>query len=370
MSKKILVIDDAEFILESTSTLLGFEGYEVITAADGVQGVDAALEHSPDLILCDISMPNLDGYGVVERLRKEEKTNSTPFIFLTAFTEKSNMRKGMELGADDFLVKPYTRDELLATIDTQWKKHKIVEKKIQTKVEEVGKNLNYALPHEFRTVINQVVGSAKFLGANPENTPPEEVKELSADIISSCKRLLRITENFLIYVRIESIANNPKQLAQLRDAHTDEPGAMIYDVAGSIAEKFERYNDLEIGDLPDELFIEISTESFHKIVDELVDNAFKFSDSSTKVVLSAWLEGDMMFMTIEDKGRGMSKDQIDNIGAYIQFERKIYEQQGVGLGLVIAKRMTELHGGKFIVESTENEGTKITLSYHYQNFED
>ena len=369
MSKKILVIDDADFILESTSTLLGFEGYDVVTAADGELGVAAALEHNPDLILCDISMPNLDGYGVIERLRAEELTSSTPFIFLTAFTEKSNMRKGMEKGADDFLVKPYTRDELIAAINTQWKKNQIVEKKIQTKVEEVGKNLNYALPHEFRTVINQVVGSAKFLGADPESTPPEEVKELSEDIISSCKRLLRITENFLIYVRIESIANNPIQQNQLRDSRTDEPGAMIYDLAGTIANSYSRIEDLQINDLIDELFIEISTESFHKIVDELINNAFKFSENGTKIQLSTWLEDEMMFMSIEDKGRGMSKEQIDNIGAYIQFERKIYEQQGVGLGLVIAKRMTELHGGDFKVESTENVGTKIILSYHYNKYD-
>lgn len=85
--KKILVIDDAEFILESTSTLLSFEGYEVVTASDGVEGVAAAKEHKPDLILCDISMPNLDGYGVIEQVRSNKDTVSTPFIFLTAFTE-------------------------------------------------------------------------------------------------------------------------------------------------------------------------------------------------------------------------------------------------------------------------------------------
>ena len=103
--KTILVIDDAEFILESASTLLMFEGYKVFTASDGVEGVEIAMKEKPDLILCDISMPKLDGYGVLDQLRANPSTATIPFIFLTAFTEKSNMRTGMEKGADDFLIK-------------------------------------------------------------------------------------------------------------------------------------------------------------------------------------------------------------------------------------------------------------------------
>ncbi len=367
--KKILVIDDAEFILESTATLLSFEGYEVVTASDGVEGVAAALEHEPDLILCDISMPNMDGYGVIENLRKNEKTMTTPFIFLTAFTEKSNMRMGMEKGADDFLVKPYTREELVAAIDAQWKKHQIIEKQVQEKVEVVGKNVSYALPHEFRTVINQVMGSARFLQSNPKDITEEEIIELSADIISSAKRLLKITENFLIYTRIESIATNIERRRALREMRTDEPGAMIYDVANMIATNFNRFDDLNIGEIVDAITLEMSTESFHKIVDELIDNAFKFSEPGTKVDIETWTKGNMYFLSIQDRGRGMSKEQIGSIGAYVQFERTVYEQQGVGLGLIISKRFVELHDGVFTIEAEENQGFKVTLSVPFQNLE-
>lgn len=371
--KKILVIDDAEFILESTSTLLSFEGYEVVTASDGVEGVAAALEHLPDLILCDISMPNLDGYGVIEQLRQKKETSSTPFIFLTAFTEKQNMRMGMEKGADDFLVKPYTRDELLAAIESQWKKNQIVQDKIQSKVDEVGKNLNYALPHEFRTVINQVKGSAKLLENNGESVAPEEVKELTSDIISSCDRLLKITENFLLYVRIESYASNPELQRKLRLMETHEPAALMFDMVNTIAMRFNRFDDLNIGDAPDSILIEMSSESFHKVVDELLDNAFKFSDIGTEITINMWLDNKItpakFFVSIEDRGRGMSQEQISNIGAYIQFERTMYEQQGVGLGLVISKRMVELHDGEFLIESIEGKGTKITLGLPYRIYE-
>lgn len=363
--KKILVIDDAEFILESTAALLGFEGYEVVTACDGVEGLEKAFEHNPDLILCDISMPNLDGYGVVEELRKHEKTLTTPFIFLTAFTEKSNMRLGMEKGADDFLVKPYTREELIAAIDAQWKKHSNIEKQVQEKVDVVGKNVTYALPHEFRTVLNQVVGSARFLLANPAQIAPEEITELSNDIISSAQRLLKITENFLIYVRIESIASNIEKKRQLLNNRTDEPCSVLYDIVNTTAYRLNRVDDVEIDDLVDSITIQMSSETFHKVIDEVFDNACKFSEPGTKIKVRTWLEDNYLYITIQDRGRGMSKEQINNVGAYVQFERTIYEQQGVGLGLVIAKRFVELHDGKFFIESEEGLGTKIMIAIHY-----
>ncbi|MFP4368512.1 MAG: hybrid sensor histidine kinase/response regulator [Bacteroidota bacterium] len=360
--KKILVIDDAEFILESTSTLLRFEGYEVFTAPDGLAGVEEAFKTKPDLILCDISMPGLDGYGVLEKIRSNNITATIPFIFLTAFTEKSNMRAGMEKGADDFLVKPYTRDELIAAIDAQWRKHSFIERQVQEKVEEVGRNVTYALPHEFRTVLNQVVGSAKYLNSNSKDISADEIEELSQDIISSSKRLMRITENFLIYIRIESFAANPEKRIQLKQHRTDEPGAMIVDLASIIGEKYDRFQDVDITSDVESISLTISTESFHKVIDEVIDNAFKFSEKGTPVNLQLWLEGELLYISVKDEGRGMSKEQIANVGAYIQFERTIYEQQGVGLGLVIAKRLVELHDGSFRIESDGESFTQVTFS--------
>ncbi len=360
--KRILVIDDAEFILESTSTLLRFEGYEVFTAPDGIAGTQSAFETKPDLILCDISMPGIDGYGVLDRIRASAETATIPFIFLTAFNEKSNMRVGMEKGADDFLVKPYTRDELIAAIDAQWKKHSIIERQVQEKVEEVGRNVTYALPHEFRTVLNQVMGSARYLNSNPDDVTPEEIKELSEDIISSAQRLLKITENYLIYARIESFATSNEKRRQLRSLTTDEPAAMLVDIASLIAQRNDRFDDFSVEGSADNISIEISTESFHKIIDELINNAFKFSEKGTPIKIEQGIHNGFLYISIIDKGRGMSQKQINNVGAYIQFERTIYEQQGVGLGLVIAKRLVELHDGIFIIESQEQKGTTVTFS--------
>lgn len=360
--KKILVIDDAEFILESTSTLLGFEGYEILAASDGYTGVELAFQNKPDLILCDISMPGLDGYGVLDRIRSNQSTRTLPFIFLTAYTDKANMRAGMEKGADDYLVKPFTREELLSAIEAQWKKSSFVEQHLLEKVEEVSKNISMALPHEFRTVLNQISGSAKYMLSNSTTILSSDIREISNDIIQSTHRLLKITENYLIYARIEALTSNPVKRAMLRSFHTDEPLAVLIDITSHIANKFGRFADLSIESELTDLYIEMSTESFFKVIDELVDNAFKFSSEGTKVIIQAEFDGSFLKIIIKDMGRGMSTEQINSIGAYIQFERQIYEQQGVGLGLMISKKIIEIHDGSFYIDSSNQNGTRVEFT--------
>jgi CheY-like chemotaxis protein len=104
--KKILLIEDNPDMRENTLEILQFAGYDVVTAVDGKDGVQRAREHRPDLILCDIMMPEMDGYGVLFLLNRDPQTAGIPFIFLTAKADKSEIRKGMNLGADDYLTSP------------------------------------------------------------------------------------------------------------------------------------------------------------------------------------------------------------------------------------------------------------------------
>lgn len=122
---KILLIEDNPDIRENTSEILSLAGYDVSTAENGKVGVDTALRLKPDLIICDIMMPELDGYGVLHILNKNTETSSIPFIFLTAKTEKTDIRKGMTLGADDYLTKPFDDTDLLNAIETRLRKHKL-----------------------------------------------------------------------------------------------------------------------------------------------------------------------------------------------------------------------------------------------------
>ena len=124
--KKILLIEDNEDICSNTAEILELSNYKVITAENGKIGVEKAISEKPDLIICDIMMPVLDGYGVLHAVHKNEGIKNTPFIFLTAKTERSDFRKGMELGADDYITKPFTGTELLNAVDGRLKKHDLL----------------------------------------------------------------------------------------------------------------------------------------------------------------------------------------------------------------------------------------------------
>lgn len=120
--KRILIIEDEEQTRRNLTTILRMEGYEPVTAADGARGLELAREAPPDLILCDVMMPHLDGHGVLAALRRDPVTEAIPFIFLTAKGERHDLRAGMNLGADDYLVKPVTATELLAAVEARFKR--------------------------------------------------------------------------------------------------------------------------------------------------------------------------------------------------------------------------------------------------------
>jgi DNA-binding response OmpR family regulator len=127
--KKILIIEDSQDILENVAEILSLSHYTVYTAADGKQGIELAMLHTPDLIICDIMMPELDGYGVLHVIQKNPVLQQIPFIFLTARTEMSELRKAMSLGADDYITKPFDATELLKAIEGRLHKAELMKQK-------------------------------------------------------------------------------------------------------------------------------------------------------------------------------------------------------------------------------------------------
>src|SRR5690606_33233477 len=126
--KKILFIEDDTVVRENTAELLELSDYEVVTAANGRSGLQLAKKEPPDLIICDIMMPELDGYVVLQALAEDPKTQQIPFIFLSAKTEHKDIRKGMDLGADDYLTKPFEEEELISAIESRLAKVSILKK--------------------------------------------------------------------------------------------------------------------------------------------------------------------------------------------------------------------------------------------------
>jgi DNA-binding response OmpR family regulator len=133
--KKILLIEDNQDIRENTAEILELDGYEVITAENGKVGVEMATIQKPDLIICDIMMPILDGYSVLHLLSKNAETENIPFIFLTAKADRSDFRKGMEMGADDYITKPFDDVDLLNAIESRFKKMEVMEKKYSKNID-------------------------------------------------------------------------------------------------------------------------------------------------------------------------------------------------------------------------------------------
>jgi DNA-binding response OmpR family regulator len=143
--KKILLIEDNDDIRNNTAEILSLSGYEVIAADNGKKGIEKAIEHSPDLIICDIMMPMLDGYGVLHAINKNEAIKNVPFIFLTARAERSDFRKGMELGADDYLTKPFDGTELLKAVDSRLKKFELLKADLPPGIEGIQRFMQESL---------------------------------------------------------------------------------------------------------------------------------------------------------------------------------------------------------------------------------
>jgi DNA-binding NarL/FixJ family response regulator len=144
--KTILVIEDQPVMRHKTVTILKMEGFEVLEAADGAEGVRLALEELPDLILCDIMMPDQDGYDVLQAVRVNRAAATTPFIFLTAKGEKGDFRSGMNLGADDYLVKPTPRVELLEAIEARFERQRLNEERLRHELTKVSFQPDFSSP--------------------------------------------------------------------------------------------------------------------------------------------------------------------------------------------------------------------------------
>ena len=144
--KRILVIEDQPIVRRNLLFILEQEGFQPESAANGRMGVEAALRNPPDLILCDIMMPELDGYGVLEAVRADARTANVPFIFLTAKGERIDQRTGMDCGADDYLTKPVVKDELVSAIDARLRRHELQEQQVEEKLRSITFKPDFSSP--------------------------------------------------------------------------------------------------------------------------------------------------------------------------------------------------------------------------------
>jgi signal transduction histidine kinase len=361
---RILVIEDVAPLRNDIADMLRLEGYEVAEAEDGEVGLRVAADFHPDLVICDIMMPKMDGYGVLEMLRAQTDTRTLPFIFLTAKTERSEMRKGMGLGASDFLTKPFENDELIDAVRARLSQHDSFEQVAQAQLIQLRESIITALPHELRTPLNTIIGFSDMLNAEADNVSVDELREWSGHIQSAAHRLNRLIENYLTYVRIQALLRDPERLARHRAQVTAFPHITTEHQAIFVAQRYDRTADLLI-EHGEQAQVCCAESDLTKMVDELLDNAFKFSKPGVGVKLTTQLldhNGRWCYeMSVTDYGRGLRPEQIKTIGAYMQFDRLIYEQQGAGMGLAVAKGLCEMYLGHMHISSTVGVFTTVTV---------
>ncbi|MEG3894114.1 MULTISPECIES: response regulator [unclassified Microcoleus] len=357
---KILVIEDEKSIRENILELLEAENFQGIGAINGRVGIKLAIEQIPDLILCDMMMPEVDGHCVLKALRSEPLTATIPFIFLTAKADKSDVRTGMELGADDYITKPCTPQELLKAIAIRLEKHKTISRQSQKTLDELRTNISMSFPHELRTPLNAILGFSELILSEYQLFEESDILEMIGQINTSGHRLYRLIQNFLLYAELEIAATNPELLKEMRNSEFSCVKSLLAEKARQQAKQANRTDDLHLN-LQDSS-VAMDSMRLTKIVEELLDNAFKFSLEGTPVFLSSLVENQTFILSVKDQGRGMTADRIAQLEAYRQFDRKLYQQAGLGLGLAIVQRLAELHGGEFKIESLPQQETIVCVS--------
>ena len=353
----ILVIEDTQGVREEIVDILGFEGFDVRQAANGRLGYEAAVADPPDLVVCDLMMPELDGYGTLEALRANPATAAVPVLFLTARADRPDMRRAMELGADDYLTKPFSAEDLLKAIEATLAKRKQVKEHAEEQLTTLRTQLARALPHELRTPLQTIVGYADLLRDPAGLSSFDEVALMGTRILEAAQRLERMTENFLFYAQLNMTA---APLQPSATGATHDGGVLTRNLATKQAAASGRAADLRL-DVAD-VGCGLVPKHFTKVVEELVDNAFKFSSAGSVVDVALVATPTGVRLTIRDHGRGMDPDQIARVGAYMQFDRALHEQQGCGLGLGIAQRIATLWDGALTIERPEDGGTRVVVT--------
>lgn len=357
---RILVVDDDANVREAVVEVLQSRGYQTLAADGADAGKSLAVSQMPDLVISDIMMPGKDGYTLLSEFRDDSATAAIPFILMTGVDNRDRFRAGMDLGADDYLAKPFTGEQLDKAIRACLKKNRLVGSRAEEKVTNLLNILENTLPHELRTPLNGILGFSEMLMTCPETFSQDELIQAAECINTSAKRLHRLVENLLMSARVRVMQENSDSSEGVDHGGGIEFVPLVECLAKDYAEQYEREADLQ--------FVaegEVSCSDPQvvcKALEEVIDNAFKFSVAGTRVSLAFRVEDGRTQIVVEDHGRGMETEQVARIDVFRQFDRSHFEQQGAGLGLFIAKQVISEFGGGFEVSSLPGVGTKIIVT--------
>ena len=331
------------------------KGYYVIDAESGAAALALARQYLPTLILTDIHMPGGDGSTLLQDIRRDPELRSKQVVLMTGRPDLVTPRKGMEDGADDFLVKPVSIKPLLTCVEARFSRASINWRVEDEMLTQLRSSVPSNLPHECFTPLAGIIGLMEILRADPGAFTGAELTDIYNDVYQSALRLHRTLRNYLMILDLQG------GLAEQAAAPTFSPTEVIDSIQAGVEEALRLNNRRDdLGLRAEPCSLSIKAEDVVRIVEELVDNACKFSRLGTPVSVELKSDGRL---TVTDKGRGMTAEEIENIGAFHQFDRKKHEQQGLGLGLVLVQKLVARSKAEFFMKSKLGEGTQVQIQF-------
>lgn len=368
---KILVIEDETILREEVVEWMKWEGYEVFSASDGIAGVNEAFQHQPDLIICDITMPLLDGYGVLLELRANPSTAAIPFIFVTARALHEDVRKGMSLGADDYITKPFTRMELLQAVQTRLEKIAVQQQQRQDEIEQwqqsfeqerdqrlLKSKLVAMFSHDFRNPLAAILSSISIVRDYADHMDEQRRRKYLNRAEASARQLLQMLDDMLVVSQMETgnLDFSPERLN-------------ISELLREIVDEFQSIHTetcplIFKSQFADDIMAD--PRLLRQIVANLISNAIKYSPQGNEVqVLLEYDNGHVRF-SVQDQGIGIPDADQPRLFTAFQRASNTRDIPGTGLGLAIVKQAVDLHRGSIELESRVGMGTTVTVKLPVQ----
>jgi signal transduction histidine kinase len=364
----ILMIEDEDAIREEVMDWLQFEGFKVFGARNGRLGLEAAKAHKPDLIICDINMPEMDGFQVLYELRTDAELHLTPFIFLTASDNRESFRTGMDLGADDYLTKPFTHSEVINAVRSRLQKHIEQQEAVQNQLkfldrafeEEREKRLLKSrlvamFSHDFRNPLAVIMSSATLMRNYEDRINAAQRGEKLNRIISSVKQLIQMLDDMLVVAEMESGHFDAS-------AETIDLSQFIAGIMDEFrAEHEENYQFRFDGN--GGIRGDISPRLLRQIVVNLVSNAVRYSPPKSEIIVMLSQNKEATELVVQDFGIGIPEEDRPHLFEPFSRGSNAKHIKGTGLGLAIVKEAVELCRGEIGVESKLGEGTSFVIRF-------
>ncbi|MCX6136340.1 MAG: hybrid sensor histidine kinase/response regulator, partial [Ignavibacteriales bacterium] len=356
----ILLVDDEPDLLDITASYLKMEGYSTLTAHSGPEALSLMVTTTPALIISDISMPEMSGFEFFDEVRKQDRFQGIPFIFLSGHSDPHNIRKGKEIGSDDYLIKPFDPGILIATIRGKLKRKEQLTASISQQYELLKNRLFFLLSHEMRTPLTSIMGASEILAGSGDSLSPEDFKEFLEMLQTGSKRLSNMIEDFLFVVKLES--GELFQKMELRNSYLS-PFRILETITAQYDTRLKAKNVTLTLDAVDQVMhLLIFMPHLDDILHRLTDNAVKFCHDHGAITITAATDGSRCIFSIQDSGPGIPSEEIEKVfDKFHQILREQTEQQGAGLGLYISKVLANANECPLKCFSDGSTGSTFTL---------